>query len=73
MLSPSPETVTKVMEFLRRVISEDRTDEWIELLFARIKLPWWIPGWAARRALDQLLPEMLLDSLEDLLRRTTDA
>jgi len=56
------------LETLRKVLTEENTDRFLDLLFLSIHLPWWIPSRLARRVLDGILPESLLSALELLLR-----
>lgn len=60
-----------VIEFLEKNITEERTDELIDLLMAQIggKLPWWIPGAIVRKILDALLPEVVVTALSKLILR----
>lgn len=62
------ENISKVMSFLRRNITEEATDKWIDLLMEKVKLPRWIPGFVVRRVLDAMLPDKVLNSMEELLR-----
>lgn len=66
-ISISPDMVEKIMVTLRGSITEERTDEWIDLLLGKVDLPRWIPKWLVRRVLDKLLPSVVLNSIEDLL------
>jgi len=63
-----------VMNLLRQVLTEERTDEFIDWIFLKIKLPLWL-AWATpivKKALDDLVPEKLLDAIEQLLRKYLD-
>lgn len=55
------------LETLRKVLTEENTDAFLDVLFLRLSLPWWIPGAVARRVLDAILPEKLLGALAHIL------
>jgi len=55
------------LDTLRKVLTEENTDRFLDLIFGTIRLPWWIPSAIARRVLDGILPEVLLGALERLL------
>lgn len=72
MRDQSPGSVkTAVVEFIQQNLTEERTDELIDLLMVQIggKLPWWIPGAIVRRILDALLPEALVRAISKLILR----
>lgn len=57
----------KTMELLRSVVTEERTDHMIDSLLARLKLPWWVPKRLVKKVLDAMLPEAILNTLQDVL------
>jgi hypothetical protein len=71
---------TEVMGYLRKVVSEDRTDELIDIIIKWIEDNENIPGtvknrvslWFIRRQLDKALPGIILDPIEKLLQREDD-
>lgn len=48
---------------LSQVLTEESSDELIDLLMKRADLPWWVPGGLVRRQLDKRLPEGVLDPI----------
>lgn len=59
-----------VMSYLRANLTEEKTDEWISLLKRELDphLPWWVPMSFVTFILDRLVPEAVLDAIDDLLR-----
>ena len=48
------------------VLTEENTDKLIEIIFARLDLPWYVPAGIAKKVLDRLLPDVILDGLKSL-------
>lgn len=61
----SPDAKAAVMDALRAVLTEDRTDDLIARVVA--KLPWWGRWLPVGQVLDRLLPETLLEFLNENL------
>jgi len=49
------------------VLTEENTDALIEAIFDRINLPWYVPSGIAKRVLDRMLPDVLLNAIADVL------
>lgn len=64
-------TNESVVDYLRRELTEPRTDAAIDNLveFAQKRLPAWFPTFIVRRVLDALLPEGLVTAIEVALRK----
>lgn len=58
------EELMQVLE--EEILTEENTDKLIEALFNRLDLPWWLPSGVAKRVLDRLLPDVLLDAIKSL-------
>ena len=61
----SPDVKAVVMDALRAAFTESRTDDLIRRVTS--KLPVWLRWLPIGRALDQALPELLLDFVEEVL------
>jgi hypothetical protein len=61
-----------VMDVLREEITEDKTDQLLDYLFAKLPVSWYIKPFLpiARNIADSMLPERLLDGIEMLLYRS---
>lgn len=53
---------------LSGVLSEDNTDKLIQIICEKLegKLPFWVPMGLVARILDHLLPEVLLEALQEV-------
>lgn len=60
-----PEVKAAALDAVRAAFTEERTDAFIEKLTAR--LPWWTKFVPVGKVLDQLLPDVLIDFLEEVL------
>ena len=67
--------VDEVMAFLRAEITEENTDQLLDWLVQLAKdsdkVPWWVKKFAlgfVRGFVDKMLPDTLLDAIENLLR-----
>lgn len=60
-----------VMETLRVEITEEKTDELINYLFDKVPVPWYLKPTVpiAKKFVDKMLPERLLDAIEKLLTK----
>lgn len=67
MLESSSNSVGLVMDFLRREITEDRTDQLLDEVMKRLPLPWFLPKSIVRGVMDRFLPEQLLNAIESVL------
>ena len=58
-----------IMSGLRLAITEKSTDRLLDIVFDKIKLPVWLRPFKklVKLALDHALPDVLLDSIEQLL------
>ena len=60
-----------VMAILREALTEQTSDDFLDFIFEKIKLPLWL-SWAkpiVKKGVDDLVPEKLLDAIEQLLNR----
>ena len=62
-------TGAEIANFLRQVVTEERTDAVIGFVVSRVgpRLPWWFPSALVRVVLDYILPDILLEAIERLL------
>ena len=49
------------------VFTEENTDKIIDLIFDNLKLPWYVPSAIAKRVLDRMLPDILLNAIKGVL------
>ncbi len=58
------------LEVIKLYITEENSDVFIDLLTDRVKqkLPWWLRWLPIERVLDALLPDIILEFFEDLLK-----
>lgn len=58
-----------VMQFLRKNMTEEKTDEFLDFIEDHLAdaLPWWFPMGIAKTVVDYLLPNVILDAIEDVL------
>ncbi len=66
MPGPLPDSMkAAIMDAVRAAFTEDRTDEFISRITAR--LPWWTKALPVGRVLDELLPDVIIDFLDEVL------
>lgn len=68
-LSIIPESRIVALDAIRTILTEENTDEIIDLVLAKVNLPLWLRWLPLGRVLDQLLPEAILGVFEDILGR----
>lgn len=49
------------------VLTEENTDRLIDAIFSRLHLPWYVPSAIAKKVLDRMLPDVLLQALRAIL------
>ncbi len=62
-----PEVKEAALDAVRAAFTEERTDAFIAKLTARLPWPWWTKFIPVGQVLDQLLPDVLIDFLEEVL------
>jgi len=62
-----PAVKDAILDALRDALTEENTDRLIDLMILKLSLPWWIPTAFIRKILDRLLPDVVLNLLEELL------
>lgn len=66
-VSVGPAIKQEILDALKEALSEENTDRVIDLMLLKLSLPWWIPTGFVRKILDRLLPDVVINLIEELL------